>query len=71
MSKLQDALGKSPYFWSDAEGRVIVEAARRQATGRTKPAIRIASNDGTDYWVATWIVDGPGDYTLLTPPGDD
>ncbi len=72
MTNLIDALDtydKIPEQWrNEPEWKIIVEAARLVVDGQTKPATRIASNDGTDWWVSTWLVDGPGDYTLITPP---
>ena len=45
----------------------VLKAARRVANGISKAAIELVDSDGNHQWVVTVLVDGPGDYILLTP----
>jgi hypothetical protein len=68
---------KHCYFTSGAThlidcGYVNLEAARLVANPvAVKAAIELGDSDGNHQWVVTVLVDGPGDYIVLTPEDTD
>ncbi len=73
MSKLGDAIDRYDKKQGTLpDATLMVNAARLVDNPvAVKTATLLMDNDGKQQWVVTVLVDGPGDYMLVTPPGDD
>jgi len=72
-TELQNALKHIPEDWNGGDPLwresilVLRKTAKRVANGIGKAAIELIDSDGNHQWVVTVIVDGPGDFTVLSP----